>query len=235
MVTAPPSTARKPRIQRGFRRFSARRERRSPSWSSCGRGAPRSRAKVPIGFQFARAAHPNPPGQCAAWPSAPTAPDACMSSSTVCDGALPAPAPQPASSVGEAGDAYVEHLEHVMERKRTTIARLPRLPAPASRAVLRRPPDGQDRPRDVERYLHGQKRDGTVGQDGLEPPQLPARHVRVRDQARLGAAQPGRAGRPAADAALGHRRIRFLQPEELEAVLRAVPDDELGPSSGRCT
>ena len=41
-------------------------------------------------------------------------------------------------TVHEAGNAYVEHLEHVMERKRTTIEGLPRVPAPASDPVLRR-------------------------------------------------------------------------------------------------
>ena len=35
--------------------------------------------------------------------------------------------------------------------------------------------------------------------------------------------------RPPADPQHG-RRIRFLQPVEVEALLRAVPDDELGPT-----
>jgi hypothetical protein len=37
----------------------------------------------------------------------------------------------------EAGNAYVDHLEHVMERKRSTNPGLPRTSPPSPRAVLR--------------------------------------------------------------------------------------------------
>src|SRR4051794_23009346 len=89
-----------------------------------------------------------------------------------------------------------------MERKRTTIhdhrGYLRRRLVPFFGA---RPMDKIDRAF-VENYLLTKKREGLSSKDGVQPPQLPPRPVVVRDQARMGAEEPGRPGRPAADAAL---------------------------------
>jgi integrase len=106
-------------------------------------------------------------------------------------------------TIGEAGDAYISHLENVMERKRTTIADY--------RGYLRRhlAPFFGDRPMDridpakVEAYPARQARRRAVAQDGAEPPRLPARHLRVRDPAYVGDREPRRPGRAAPRAPLG--------------------------------
>ena len=66
-------------------------------------------------------------------------------------------------------------------------------------------------------------------QDDHQPPELRPRRVRVRDPARLGSQNPvamtDRPPSPPADP-----DIRFLDREELEALLRAAVDDVLGPT-----
>jgi integrase len=131
-------------------------------------------------------------------------------------------------TVIEAGERYVDHLEHVIERKRTTI-------------------------QDYRGYLRGHLEPyfGDRGIDKIEPGHIVGYLKRKRAQG-LSAktvqnhltflhgvfAFAKRRGwvssnpllavdRPRRAASL-NRRIRFLQPEELEAVVRAVPDDELG-------
>jgi integrase len=131
-------------------------------------------------------------------------------------------------TVGEAGDVYIAHLETVMERKRTTIADY--------RGYLHRhlAPFFGDRPMDrlepaqIERYLHAKRR------DGLSPKtvqnHLNFLHGMFAFAIRRGWATANPVAlveRPRAHRS-AHRRIRFLQPEELDAVLRAVPDDALG-------
>jgi integrase len=131
-------------------------------------------------------------------------------------------------TIGEAGDAYVAHLEKVMERKRTTIADY--------RGYLRRhlAPFFGDRPMDrlevteVERYLHA-KRDAGLSAKTIQN-HLNFLHGVFAFSIRRGWATANPVAlveRPRAHRS-AHRRIRFLQPEELEAVLRAVPGDELG-------
>jgi len=131
-------------------------------------------------------------------------------------------------TVGEAGDAYIAHLETVMERKRTTIADY--------RGYLRRhlAPFFGNRPMDriepgqVERYLHAKR-----GED-LSPKTV-QNHLNFLHGIFAFAVRRGWATanpvalveRPRAHRS-AHRRIRFLQPEELEAVIRAVPADALG-------
>jgi hypothetical protein len=81
----------------------------------------------------------------------------------------------------EAAAAYLRHLEHVMEPKRTTL-------------------------QDYRGYLR--------------------RHLAIkREWARTNPV--ALVDRPRSHRS-AHRRIRFVQPEELETVLRAVPDDHLG-------
>ena len=131
-------------------------------------------------------------------------------------------------TIGEAGEAHIAHLQNVMERKRTTIADY--------RGYLRRhlAPFFGDRPMDridaakVEAYPHAKRR------DGLSPKtvqnHLNFLHGVFAFSIRRGWATANPVAlveRPRAHRS-AHRRIRFLQPEELEAVLRAVPADMLG-------
>jgi integrase len=115
-----------------------------------------------------------------------------------------------------------------MERKRTTIADY--------RGYLRRhlAPFFGDRPMDrlqateVERYLHA-KRDAGLSAKTVRN-HLNFLHGIFAFSIRRGWATANPVAlveRPRAHRS-AHRRIRFLQPEELEAVLRAVPADELG-------
>lgn len=131
-------------------------------------------------------------------------------------------------TVQEAGTAYIDHLELVMERKRTTIQDY--------RGYLRnhlapyfagRPLDKIDRAY-VESFMLAKKRDGLSTKTiqnllnflhgifafSVKREWATANPVALVDRPR--------------SARSSHRRIRFLQPEELEALLRAVPDDELG-------
>jgi integrase len=131
-------------------------------------------------------------------------------------------------TVGEAGEAYIAHLENVMERKRTTIADY--------RGYLRRhlAPFFGDRPMDriepakVEGYLHAKRR------EGLSPKTVQNHLNFLHGLFAFGIRRAWAATNPVAMVERprahrsAHRRIRFLQPEELEAVLRAVPADALG-------
>ena len=131
-------------------------------------------------------------------------------------------------TVAEAGDAYLDHLEHVMERKRTTLQDY--------RGYLRthlapffggRPLDKIDRAR-VEAYLRAKKQDGLSSKTvqnhlnflhGIFAFSIKREWATVNPVALVDRPKASRSA---------HRRIRFLQPEELEAVVRAVPQDELG-------
>jgi integrase len=132
----------------------------------------------------------------------------------------------------QAADAYVDHLEHVMERKRSTIqdyrGYLARhlVPFFGDRAI-----DRIDAIR-VAQYLRRKRGDGLSSktvQNHLNflhgvfafavkrgwVPLNPVAHVD----------RPKRNRSP-------HTRVRFLQPHELDAVIRAVPDDTLGSVEG---
>jgi integrase len=128
----------------------------------------------------------------------------------------------------EAGERYVDHLEHVIERKRTTIQdyrgylrghfepyfgdrAIDRVESGHVMGYLKRKRVEGLSAKTVQNhltFLHGvfafAKRRGWLSSSPL-----------------LGVDRPRRAASP-------NRRIRFLQPEELEATVRAVPDDELG-------
>src|SRR3954447_18594747 len=131
-------------------------------------------------------------------------------------------------TVAQAGEAYVEYLETIMERKPTTIADY--------RGYLRRhlEPFFADRTLDkidarmVEGYMRAKRRDGLSSKTtrnhlnflhGLF-------HFAMKREwtTRNPVAMVDRPPTPRSS----QRRIRFLQPEQLEAVLGAVPDDTLG-------
>jgi integrase len=131
-------------------------------------------------------------------------------------------------TIAEAGAEYVDHLEHVMERKRTTIQDY--------RGYLRGhlAPFFGDRPlnrideRFVATYLK-QKRDQGLSSKTVHN-HLNFMHGLFKFSVKRGwAAQnpvatverPRKARQP-------ERRLRFLQPVELDALLRGVADDELG-------
>lgn len=131
-------------------------------------------------------------------------------------------------TVQEAADQYIDHLEHVMERKRSTIQDY--------RGYVRRhlAPFFGDRTLDkidaawVTGYLRAKGGEGLAAKTvqnhlnflhgvfafAIKRGWASANPVALIDRPKK--------SRPAS------RRIRFLQPAELEALLRAVPDDPLG-------
>jgi integrase len=131
-------------------------------------------------------------------------------------------------TVEEAGSAYIDHLEHVMERKRTTIADY--------RGYLRkhlapffggRPLDKIDRAR-VESYLLAKKRDSLSAKTIQNHLNFLNGIFAFAIKREWATANPvALVDRPKAPRS-AHRRLRFLSKEDLAAVIRAVPDDELG-------
>jgi hypothetical protein len=131
-------------------------------------------------------------------------------------------------TVGEAGDAYIAHLEHVMERKRTTIADY--------RGCLRR---HLARSSATGRWTgstpHRSSATCTPSAARTGPPR-PSRTISTSctgsSRSLCGAAGQRRTRSPSSSdrghTRSAHRRIRFLHTEELEAVIRAVPADALG-------
>ena len=89
-------------------------------------------------------------------------------------------------TVAEAGGAYIDHLERVMQRKRTTI--------PGYRGYLRRPlaPFFGGRPLDkidrdrIETFMLAKLKDGLSPKAVCRTPELPTRHLRLLDQAPVG-------------------------------------------------
>jgi integrase len=132
-------------------------------------------------------------------------------------------------TIAEAGAAYVDHLEHVMERKRSTLEdyrgylrrhlepffgdqALARVDASLIAVYLKRKRAEGLSSKTVQNhlnFLHG------LFKFALKRGWTESNPVALVDRPRT---------RPAS------RRIRFLQPDELDAVIRAVPDDELGPT-----
>jgi len=128
----------------------------------------------------------------------------------------------------EAGELYIEHLEKVMNRKRSTIQDY--------RGYLRghlgkyfgeRPIERIDPPR-VAGYLKQKREDGLSSKTvqnhlnflhGIFAFSLKRGWVNSNPLEHVD--RPTKAHSP-------HRRIRFLQPKELDLLLAAVPDDERG-------
>ena len=131
-------------------------------------------------------------------------------------------------TIAEAGGEYVDHLEHVMERKRSTIqdyrgyVRRHFAPFFGERSV------DKVEPAHVSAYLKHKREQGLSSKTVQN--QLNFLHGLFAFSVRRGWAQTNpvamvdrpRKGRPA------HRRLRFLQPDEVHAVIRATPDDQLG-------
>ncbi len=131
-------------------------------------------------------------------------------------------------SVGDAGRRYVDHLEHVMERKRSTIQDYS--------GYMRRhfEPYFGDRPIDridadqITGYLRAKRGEGLTAKSVQN-------HLNFLHGIFAFAVKRGWAtANPVAlvDRPRGSRaksqRLRFLQPEELDALIRATPDDTLG-------
>jgi integrase len=131
-------------------------------------------------------------------------------------------------SIADAGRRYVDHLEHVMERKPSTIQDY--------RGYLSRhlEPYFGDQPTDridadqVTGYLKAKRADGLA-------PKTVQNHLNFLHGIFAFAAKRGwtstnpvaRVDRPRGSRTKS-RRLRFLQPEELDAVIRAASDDALG-------
>jgi integrase len=130
-------------------------------------------------------------------------------------------------TVGEAGAVYIEHLETIKQRKRTTIADY--------RGYLGRHlepyfgPRTLDRiePEHVEAYMR-LKLETLSSKTVVNHLNFLHGLVRFSVRRRWAPVNPvAMVDRPPA-ARQGARRIQFLQPVEVEALLRAIPDDELG-------
>ncbi len=128
----------------------------------------------------------------------------------------------------QAADAYVDHLEHVMERKRSTIQdyrgylnrhlvpffgdrAIDRVDAVRVAQYLRRKRDNGLSSKTVQNHLNFLHGVFAFAVKRGWAPLNPVAHVD----------RPKRNRSP-------HTRVRFLQPHELDAVIRAVPDDTLG-------
>jgi integrase len=131
-------------------------------------------------------------------------------------------------TLGEAGEAYIVHLENVMERKRTTIADY--------RGYLRRhlAPFFGDRPMDRVEPAKGEAYPHAKRRGGLSPETVQNHLNFLHGLFAFGIRRAWATTNPVALVERprahrsAHRRTRFLQPEELEAVLPAVPADALG-------
>jgi integrase len=128
-----------------------------------------------------------------------------------------------------AGRLYLEHLEHVLERKPTTLSDY--------RSMLRRHIESFFGTRAIERigpddlrsYLAAKKRDGLSTKTISN--QLVFLHGLFSHAVKRGWAPTNPVAsvdRPRASS--GDPDIRYLDLSELEALLRAVPDDYLGPT-----
>lgn len=128
----------------------------------------------------------------------------------------------------EAGGAYVDHLEHVMERKRSTIQDY--------RGHLRRHlvPFFGERPIDkidasqVAQYLKRKRNDGLSSKTVQN--HLNFLHGVFAFAIKRGWAQSNPLAyvdRPKKNRS-PHQRVRFLQPPELDKLIEAVPEDTLG-------
>jgi integrase len=135
-------------------------------------------------------------------------------------------------TVAEAGEAYIEYLQFVMERKPTTIGdyrgylRLHLAPFFAHHTL-----DKIDAPA-VEAFLRAKRHAGLSSKTVHNF--LNFLHGLFRFAIRRGWAERNPVAmidRPPAPRS-SQRRIQFLQPEELDALVRAVPDDELGAVEG---
>lgn len=135
-------------------------------------------------------------------------------------------------TVADAGAQYVDHLEHVMERKRTTIQDY--------RGYLRRHLEPFFGPRQLDRidaprvtsYLKRKRAEGLSSKTVQN--HLNFLHGVFAFSMKRGWAssnpvaqvdRPKRARSP-------HRRLRFLSPVELNALIRSTPDDALGDVEG---
>jgi integrase len=132
----------------------------------------------------------------------------------------------------EAGERYVDHLEHVIERKRTTIEDY--------RGYLRRhlEPFFGDRgieriePQHVMGYIKRKRAQGLSAKTVQN--HLTFVHgvfVFAKKRGWVSANPVTAVDRPRRTTS-AQRRIRFLQPAELDALLRAVPDDTLAAADG---
>ncbi|MGA9314389.1 MAG: site-specific integrase, partial [Solirubrobacteraceae bacterium] len=131
-------------------------------------------------------------------------------------------------TLDEAGGAYVDHLEHVMERKRSTIQDY--------RGHLRRHlvpffgerPIDKIEPAQVAQYLKRKRNDGLSSKTVQN--HLNFLHGVFAFAVKRGWAQSNPVAyvdRPKKNRS-PHQRVRFLQPPELDKLIDAVPEDTIG-------
>lgn len=130
-------------------------------------------------------------------------------------------------TVEQAGHQYLEHLEHVLERKPSTLADYRSMLGRHLDSFFGSKPMDQVGPDQIREYLVARKRDGLATKTITN--QLTFMHGLFAHALKRGwvAANPVSAvDRPRAPG--GDRDIRYLSIDELEALLDAVPDDRLG-------
>jgi integrase len=134
-------------------------------------------------------------------------------------------------TLGRAGEIYLEHLEHVLERKPTTVADYRSMLRTHLDRFFGQRPLERIEPEHVAAYLVAKKRAGLATKTltnhlvflhGLFAFAVKRGWVRANPVASV--------DRPVA--AASDPDIRYLELDEVEALLRAVPDDYLGPTEG---
>lgn len=134
-----------------------------------------------------------------------------------------------APTVEETGECYLRHLEARGERKRSTLQDYRILLARHLAPQFGSKPIDRLSPEDVEVFLAAQARSGAARQSVLNRLNLLSGLCGYAVKRRWIAANPVAAvERPRAAGA--DPDIRFLGVDEVEAVIRAVPEDTLGPT-----
>jgi integrase len=131
-------------------------------------------------------------------------------------------------TVGEAGELYVDHLETVMQRKRTTIQDYRGYLTRHLQPFFGDEPLHRIDPARVTAYLRAKLVDGLA-------PKTVNNHLNfLHGLFGFAVKRDWCAGNPVAKVdrpariRSPHRRLRFLQPAELDRLIGAVPDDVLG-------
>lgn len=137
--------------------------------------------------------------------------------------------PEERTTFTDAAERYVHHLEHVIGRKRSTVQDY--------RIIIKRhldphfgtTPLEKIRPKHVESYITAKARDGLAVKTVTNHLNLAHGVFRFAMKRGWATSNPVAAtDRPRAPHV--DPDIRFLSPEEFEALLRAVPTDVLGPT-----
>jgi len=132
-------------------------------------------------------------------------------------------------SIGEVGETYLEHVEFVLERKQTTLGDYRSIVRKHLKSYFAEWPIERIDPDWISRYIATKKREGLATKTITN--HLAFMHglfAFALKRAWIVANPVASVDRPRAPG--GDPDIRFLDLKELEALLKAVPDDYLGPT-----